>query len=379
VFGIQEFIELRKELHRNPELSGHEYMTAQRIESFIRKFEPVEVIKNLGGAGIAFVFAGKSNGKTILIRCDLDALPIEESNEFEYRSSVRGVSHKCGHDGHMAIVSGLAKMVSEKGLEKGRVILLFQPAEETGEGAEKVLSDEKFKKLTPDYAFALHNLPGFPTGNIILRNQHFASASKGMIVTLKGKTSHAAEPENGRSPAVAMAKIILELTELPNQQNFSDFTLITVIHAALGEIAFGTTPGYAEVRATLRSYRNDDMETLTEKAIRLVKNNAQAEDLEWEIDWTEEFPATVNDEDCFQIIKKATETIESKLKLIEKPFKWSEDFGHFTAKFNGALFGLGAGENHSQLHNPDYDFPDEIIETGIRIFYEIIKSCNNET
>jgi metal-dependent amidase/aminoacylase/carboxypeptidase family protein len=152
-----------------------------------------------------------------------------------------------------------------------------------------------------------------------------------------------------------------------------DFKLITIIHTQLGEIAFGTSPGYAEVRATLRSYRNDDMETLTANAISLAELIADKYGIEEKIEWVEEFPATVNNERCVDLICGIAQENKFNLEQINVPFRWSEDFGHFTMNYPGALFGIGAGKHHPTLHNPDYDFPDEIIPTGITMFEGIVR------
>jgi metal-dependent amidase/aminoacylase/carboxypeptidase family protein len=177
---------------------------------------------------------------------------------------------------------------------------------------------------------------------------------------------------------MAMSNIIKELTFLPSENRFADFTLVTVVFAKLGEIAFGTSPGNAEIMATLRSYSNDDMQLLTERAKAIVKENAFRHNLKFEISFTEEFPATINNKESIEDIEKAVISNNFKHRYLSDPFRWSEDFGHFTQSFPGALFGLGSGENHPQLHNPDYDFPDSIIENGVRMFYEIYSQIVNK-
>jgi amidohydrolase len=376
-FDYNELIKLRRDLHRNPELSGNEYKTAEKIKSFLKRYKPDQIIENIGGAGLALIFEGKAEGPAVLFRCDLDALPIEEVNEFEYRSQKEGIGHKCGHDGHMTIIAGLAQAISKQRPEKGRAILLFQPSEENGEGAEQVLNDPKFELIKPDYVYALHNLPGFPKGSVVINENIFASASKGMIIRLFGKTSHAGEPENGLSPAVAMADLVKELTYLPQNTSFNDFTLVTVIHARLGEIAFGTTPGYAEVMATLRSHTNEDMKNLVQKAEDIVKSKTKEQGLKYDISWTEEFLATENNPEAVQIVEHSASREELQIIKKEEPFRWSEDFSHFTINYPGALFGLGSGEDSPQLHNPDYDFPEEIIEPGIKLFFGIFRNYLN--
>ncbi len=369
-----ELISLRKELHKYPELSNKEKKTAERILAYAEKYKPDEIITDIGGNGLAVIFNSNQEGSTVLIRCELDALPIEEENEFDYKSQVEGVSHKCGHDGHMAIVSGLIPLLSENKIDKGKVVLLYQPAEETGEGAEQILSDEKFKNINPDYVFALHNLPGFEKNKIIIKENEFASASKGLIIKLFGKTSHAAEPEKGVTPSLAVSELIQRLVELPQKNKFDEFTLVTIIHAKIGERAFGTTPGYAELMATLRSYKNEDMNELQKKAEKIIDEVSLQNNLKYKIEYVEEFPSTVNDKFCVEVIQKSAEENYLPIEEIKNPFRWSEDFGHFTQKYKGALFGLGSGVDQPQLHNPDYDFPDEIILTGTKMFYSIVKN-----
>jgi amidohydrolase len=375
---LNDLVKLRKEIHKNPELAGNEKDTSKRIITFAKKFKPDKIISSIGGNGLAVIFKGSNRGPTVLIRCELDALPITEINKFKYKSVNKNASHKCGHDGHMTIVSGLIPQLSKNRIKKGRVILLYQPAEETGEGAEWILKDKKFQSIKPDFVFALHNLPGFEKGKIIIREKEFAAASKGMIIKLIGKTSHAAEPERGINPALAVSEVISVLTTLPeNIKSVKDFSLVTIIHTKIGERAFGTSPGYAEVMATLRSFKNEDMSLLTRTAVDTVQKISKKYRLKTEISFTEEFPATVNDKDCVRLVKESAKKNALKVQKIKTPFRWSEDFGHFTNHFQGALFGLGSGKKQPALHNPDFDFPDEIIEPGIKVFYSLIEKILN--
>jgi len=374
LFDLEKIKILRHELHKYPELSDSEAQTALRIINFMESYQPDQLITEIGGHGIAVVFKGEKKGPSVLFRCELDGLPIDDLIDESYRSQNKGVGHKCGHDGHMAILAGLADVFSKNRPKAGNVILMFQPSEENGQGAYRVVNDERFKQLKVDYVFALHNLPGYEKGTVVLGEKNFASASKGMIIKLNGKTSHAGEPENGNSPAIAMADIVKKLTFLPQKENvFGDFTLVTIIHARLGEIAFGTTPGYAEVMATLRSYTNSDMDVLTREAEKVAQDNAQKSNLGIEISYVEEFPATINNNSLVEQLNLVAETYQIPVKSLDKPFRWSEDFAHFTLKFPGVLFGLGSGVDQPQLHNPDYDFPDDIIENGVKMFYGIFQ------
>lgn len=371
---LEKLITFRKYLHSRPELSKNEHETAKEIKDFVTSNHPDGLVEGIGGAGFAAVYNGKNPGKTLLLRADTDALPIAEVNTFDHKSIYAGVSHKCGHDGHSSILAGMSGVLKENPPARGRVVLLFQPAEEIGEGAKAVINDPKFVEIEPDIVFGFHNLPGFAKNSIVVRDAHFASASKGMIVKLFGKTSHAANPELGISPALAVAEIIQKLSALSSSKHdFEDFKLITLIYSRMGQIAFGTTPGYAEVMATLRSFRNDDMEILRRKSVQIVEAAADRFGLSEELSWTEEFPATVNHKKYSAIVRACASEMALDLVTPEMPFRWSEDFGYFTIKYPGAMFGVGAGINHPALHHPDYDFPDAIIPTTMKMFDAIIR------
>lgn len=371
--NIDKLINLRHELHKYPEVSNDEKQTAKRITKFLNSTDPDELINDIGQYGIAAIYKGKHDGPTVMIRCELDALPIEEVNDMEYKSVNAGVGHKCGHDGHMAILCGLATLLADQRPSSGRVILLFQPAEETGEGARRILDDPKFKALEPDFIYALHNLPGFEKNQIIIKDHIFASASRGLIVKLKGTPSHASHPEDGRNPALAASQIVQQLFEIPQMHTpFHKASLITPIHLRVGNPAFGTSPGDGEVMATLRTHNDEDMDIIADKAVKVIKKIADVHELEANISWTEEFEAVKNNENCMRFIKSVAEELDVDTCVVDHPFPWSEDFGLFTGHYNGALFGLGSGEDQPQLHNNDFDFPDEILETGVKMFREII-------
>jgi amidohydrolase len=312
-----------------------------------------------------------------MFRAELDALPIAEKSRLDYASRHQNVAHVCGHDGHMAILAGLAQRIAKDPPEFGKAVILFQPAEEVEQGAKDVVESPEFIQLEPDYIFALHNIPGVERHKILLKYGSFSAASKGMTVKLFGKTSHAAEPENGISPANAISRIITRLHEVAgNKSLFKDLALLTIIHLTMGEISFGTSPGYAEIRVTLRAFENEDMELLTQYCESIVSDISGDEHLTSDISYNEAFPASVNNDECVRFVEQSARQNDLKYEFIEMPFKWSEDFGYYSEKYNTCLFGLGAGLLQPQLHNPDYDFPDELIETGVNAFYSIYKSIN---
>jgi len=374
--NIQQIINLRRHLHQHPEISNAEVQTSQRITEYMRGLNPDEEVR-LGSTGVAFVFSGSQPGPCLMFRAELDALPITEQSVAPYASVHHGIAHACGHDGHMAIVAGLGQKISERRPVKGKVVLLFQPAEEVEQGARDVVSDPAFASIAPDMVFALHNIPGTAMHQVLLRNGPFAAASKGMTVKLTGKTSHAAEPDKGISPAKAIARIIQALDELTSEQRlFREMVLLTIIHIRMGEVSFGTTPGYAEVMITLRAFRNEDMEMLTAKTEGLIRQIASEELLKYTFEYCEDFPAVVNDPACVRMVSDAAQALGLQATTLTEPFRWSEDFSYFTQKHPGCLFGLGAGTSQPELHHPDYDFPDEIIKTGIKLFEHLYKQTN---
>jgi metal-dependent amidase/aminoacylase/carboxypeptidase family protein len=208
---------------------------------------------------------------------------------------------------------------------------------------------------------------------MILRKNVFASASQGFITRFKGKTSHAGHPENGSNPVLAMTALINSLLALPQlHTSFNDSALATIVHAKLGEIAFGTSPAEAEVMATFRTHSDKVMQQLSQRAVEITEGLAATYNLKFIVDWVEKFPATKNNDDCVDILEEVAQKLDIDYIYRSQPFPWSEDFAYLTQKYKGAFFGIGAGEKHPQLHDEFYDFADEITEVCVEIFLEII-------
>ena len=375
---INELVQIRQYIHQHPEISGQELETSKFLLEKIKAFKPSQLIENIGGNGFLVVFDSGEDGPSLLFRTELDGLPIQETSELSYQSVFKDKGHQCGHDGHMTILTGLAQEISKNPLLNGKVSLLFQPAEETGEGAETVINDLKFSSLHFDEVFALHNLPGEEFGTIVVKNKAFTAAVKSMIIKLKGKTAHAAEPENGINPALAVADILQKATELShNEPKADNFRLTTPIHVNIGEKAYGVSAGDAELHFTYRCWTNQQLKDLENQLITAVKNIAEKYHLELEYEFLQSFYANENDKLSVDVVRKSAQKLNFKLTEKEFPFKWGEDFGYFTQKFKGCLFGLGSGLNQPALHHPDYDFPDKLIPFGVKIFKEIIQQRLN--
>ena len=373
--GAMDLIQIRHNLHSIAELSGQEKRTSELIIKYLSDLHPDILLSNIGGFGIIAVFDSKKEGSNVLFRADIDALPITETNIFSYKSSKNGVSHKCGHDGHAAIMLGLAKYVSENRPSKGKLTILFQPAEEIGKGAYNVINDPQFTQPAPQFAFALHNIPGFPIQSVVVKNGTFAAASKGIRIELKGIASHASEPENGNSPVAALARLMQDIPAMANPNPDSDdFSLITIVHISSGTPAFGSTPGNGLLMLTLRAWNDSVIDKLTGQIIEKTKSVSTIYSLDHSIDFHDEFPGLINDDVCADIVRNAASKLSLKVIEPNLPFRWSEDFAHFTSMTKGVLFGIGSGTDHPPLHNPEYDFPDEVIETALNLWKEIYNS-----
>ncbi len=371
---LAQLTALRHSLHQHPELSGQERETAARMADELRRAGADIVLTDLGGHGVAAVFDSGTTGPTVAIRCELDGLPIKELSELPYVSTVPGRGHLCGHDGHMSMVLGVALALQEQRHAHGRVVLIFQPAEETGQGARAFRDDPQFTQLAPDYVFSLHNLPGLKLGEVELCQGPTNCASRGMRIALTGKTSHAAAPQDGVSPAGALSSLIPELTRLGTVGALNaDYALTTITHASLGAQTFGVAPGQAELWVTLRTVSDDRMAKLVADAEALVQQVAKSENLRAEITYEDVFEACTNDAEAVTILAEACADQAVPSKLTNEPQRFSEDFGQFGKGAKSAMFWLGAGQDHPQLHNPDYDFPDALIPVGTGVFLAAIR------
>lgn len=363
---MDELIQLRHHLHKHPELSGCEVATANHIAQFLQAQHPHNLLLNVGGHGVVALYEGQQPGPTVLLRCDMDAVPVHEQGQRPHRSLTHGVAHSCGHDGHMAIIAGLAMRLNQSPPQRGRIMLLFQPAEETGQGAAKVVAHlEAHPELLPSYAIGLHNLPQMPLGQVLLRQGAFAAASKGIIINLKGKNSHAAHPELGINPSAATAELMQQLLALPQRDGYLDFVLCTLVHVRVGNVAFGTSAGEAVLMATLRAFSDTDMQLLSTRAHEQAQQIATRHALGMTMSTVEEFPATMNAPELVQLAEQACQQQGINVARLPLPNRWSEDFAHYTRLCPSLLLGLGAGEEQPALHTPEYDFPDALIAHGV--------------
>jgi amidohydrolase len=355
-----EVSEIRKKLHSVPESAHNEKMTSELVLSLLKQFNPDKIFSNIGGFGIVARFTGKRPGRSKMFRCELDAVP-----------GPGGPQHLCGHDGHMTILIALASRLSQRDFP-GIAYLLFQPAEENGEGAALMVKDIKKLNISFDDSFALHNNPNYPSNSIVIHRGTYAPASVGVEFIFKGKDSHAAYPEKAKSPL----KVIMELTELLNELNnqelpASEFKLGTVVNIVLGEKNFGVTPGYGELRLTLRANQDLNLEDFQNKITERANNLSIKYGIELGVNLHDYFPATVNDPELTQILESVANEHSLKIIYPETPTRGSDDFSHFSQISRTLFFDIGNGPG-ADIHQPDYQFNEEIILPAVELLYAII-------
>ena len=370
---MEDLISLRHRIHSRPCLSGNEKETAEIVSDFLSQCNPDKLWTDIAGSGIIARFGNDGNGPSVLFRCELDALPIHEQGTPSYKSAYDGVAHSCGHDGHMAIMCGVAQWLSsqrEDLLKNGCVYLLFQPEEETGAGAEKMAAWMKENNIVFDYALALHNWPGKTHGAVVIYPHTYAWASIGIKLDVIGRTSHASEPEKALNPTDAIIEIIRKINSLNGETAFS-----TVISAGVGELDYGITPGRGYVATTTRSQTDEGLERLENRIIAQSEEIASKYGLGLEVSTTDYFPATINTPELTQTVKRIAEEKRYPVEEDIVGTKGSDDFVHIAkmARNGATFFDLGSGTDHAPLHRPDYDFDDSLIKSGVEIMSSVCR------
>ena len=374
---MESLISLRHRIHSRPCLSGNEKETAEMVAEFLSSCNPDELWTGIGGYGIIARFG--NGGRSVLLRCELDALPITEQGVRPYKSEYNGIAHSCGHDGHIAIMCGIARWISanrESLLKDGCVYLLFQPEEETGAGGAKMAAWMKDNGIAFDYAVALHNWPGKTHGAIVIYPQTYAWASIGIKQDVIGRTSHASEPQKALNPTDAIIEIIRKINSFNTESAFS-----TIISAGVGELDYGITPGRGYVASTTRSQTDEGLERLENKIIAQSEEIASRYGLGLEVSTTDYFPATMNSPEFTQTVKRIAEEKGYVVEDDNVGTKGSDDFVHIAkmARCGATFFDIGSGTDHAPLHRPDYDFDDSLIDTGIGIISAVCQHILQQT
>ncbi len=348
---------IRQSLHEHPQTAGYEQFAHDTIVAHLQSLHPTHVYTHVGGWGVIAVWGSDPQAPTTAFRADTDALPI---------------GHRCGHDGHTTILLRLAELVDRQfniQLSAFNILLLWQPAEETGTGSMAVIDSGILQQYNIKAFYALHNMPGYQLGTVVLCPRTFAAASSGVVYHLDGRETHASTPEMGINPGLAISEIIKRFDGFNGGDG--EFRQSTLICVRVGAPAFGTSAGHGEVMFTLRAFTNDEMERLLADANGVVANVAERYGLTVSRSLVEPFHATENNGDCVEAIEKAAEDMPLRVHYQMEPNRWSEDFAEYLLHWPGAMFGMGSGEKHAELHHPEYIFPDELIEPAAQLFFRL--------
>ena len=349
---LDHYIAIRRELHAHPDVSGCEQYAHDLIVSEMQRLKPTRLFTHVGGFGVVAYWQKHSHsGLTVAFRCDTDALPI---------------GHRCGHDGHTTILLRFAEYVATHDMPNN-VVLIFQPEEETGHGARKIFESGILQQLNVHAVYGLHNLPGYPKGSVVVCPGTFAMASTGVVYRLIGRPTHASTPEKGINPGLAAAEIIQKFSQMSTPQQ-----MITLVGCEIGGEAFGTSAGEGRLMFTIRSA--SELDPFLDMCDKVVADIAGRYGLKTGRELRETFPLTCGVDGLRKDLEECLKTSFNVIERVE-PFPWSEDFGEYLKNIKGVFFGIGSGEDHVELHHPDYDFPDDIIETGATCFRLIAENA----
>ena len=355
-------VALRHALHRHPELSNHETWTKAYLINFLDKHTSLEIVDR--GAWFYAKYSAAPGAHKIAFRADFDALPIDETISLPYGSEIPGVSHKCAHDGHSATLAAFALEVDQRGAEN-TIYFIFQHAEETGDGAKEcavLVTEEGIEEV-----YGYHNQPGYPVGEVIVNDGSFQCASKGMSLFFEGVPAHASDPDVGRNPALAIARLICALPSLYRAQEYTGLVLGTVVHVEIGAPAFGTAASTGVLRVTLRGEHEAEMNCFEARLEALASELASEYGLKYHAEFCDYFPECYNHPESAAKVRAVCAKLNISVHAFPHSKRGSEDFGYYTKATKGALFNIGAGDI-TPHHTVTYDFPDTIILTAVSVF-----------
>lgn len=371
-----DLINIREYFHKHPELSFQEFKTSQKIAEILHEIGLDEIETGIAKTGVVGVLRGKDEGKTIAIRADIDALPIQEANDVPYKSQNDGVMHACGHDVHITSAIGSAMILSKvKDKLKGNVKFIFQPAEEIFGGA-KLMVEEGVLDKSPkvDAIIALHVWDGIKLGTIGVRTGSAMASADKLEIIVKGKGGHGAMPNLTNDPIVASAMMINALQTVVSRSTSPLQPIVLSICKIEGGHAFNIIPTQVIMEGTLRTLDDGVLANSIEKIESILKGVAESMGVEYKFNYTAGCPVLVNDADMVELIKKAGSAIVGEENVINvDPTMGGEDFTYFVRKVPGAMFCLGVNEgNSSPVHRPTFDVPSEAIGIGVSVLCQAV-------
>ena len=376
VARTEELTRWRRDIHANPEIGFQERRTAELVAQRLREFG-IDVYTGIGGTGVVGVLQNGNETRTVGLRADMDALPIQEENTFAHRSTHDGVMHACGHDGHTTMLLGAAKYLAQTRNFRGRVHFIFQPAEEGLGGAKAMVEDGLFKQFPCDVLFAMHNAPGMPVGRFGVKSGVVTAAGAFFDIRVNGKGGHGAHPDLTVDPIVAGAQLVTALQTVVARNVRPTHTAVLSVTQFHGGDAYNVIPGSVRLAGTARAFRKETMAILEERVTDVTHAIASAFGGEAEVDFRTNFLPVVNDEPATQAAAQACVDLvgEDAVHRDFTPSTGSEDFSFMAEEVPGCylLIGNGDGETSRPVHHPGYDFNDDALTLGASFFARVVE------
>ncbi|MEX0305975.1 MAG: M20 aminoacylase family protein [Ruegeria sp.] len=370
----EEITGWRRDIHQHPEILYDTHRTSALVAEKLKEFGCDEVVTGIGRTGVVGVIKGKTDtqGRVIGLRADMDALPMQEQTGLDYASKTSGAMHACGHDGHTAMVLGAAKYLSETRNFDGTAIVIFQPAEEGGNGAEAMCKDGLMDRFGIQEVYAMHNVPGLETGQFAIRSGPLLAAADEFDIHLEGRGGHAAKPHETIDTTVMLSQLIVALQTIVSRN--ADPILQAVLSVTSVETsskAFNVIPQSAQVKGTVRTHSNEMRDLIEQRLTEVVQGIAETFGGTATVTYKRGVPVTINAEEQTGYASEAAVSVGGSCG--EAPMVMGgEDFSFMLEERPGAFIILGNGDS-AGLHHPEYNFNDEIIPMGCSWFAEMVE------
>jgi hippurate hydrolase len=378
----EDLTALRRDIHANPELGFQERRTSGLVAGSLQALG-IEVYRDIGRTGVVGVLSGKAcgSGRMIGLRADMDALPMQEGNTFAHTSLQGGLMHACGHDGHTAMLLGAARYLASTRRFDGKVVFVFQPAEEGLGGAQAMIDDGLFERFPCDAVYALHNWPALPAGMVGINPGPMMAAADRFEIVVRGQGGHGAHPYQTIDPVLVSAHLVTALQSIVSRNtNPHDAAVVSVGSVQAGHpAAMSVIPGEARIVGTVRTFRPSVQQTVQARMQALVDHLPGGFGASAELTYQKIYPATINTPEHAHFVADVAAELLGQDKVVRDltPSMGSEDFSFMLQHKPGAYFRLGQGgaEGGCVLHNPNYDFNDAVIPTGAGLFAALIEKA----
>lgn len=370
-----ELRDWRRDFHAHPEFGFEEHRTSRLVAERLRSFGFTEVVEGVGGTGVVATLTRGSGNRSIALRADMDALRIEEQGDLPHRSRIPGIMHACGHDGHTTMLLGAAKILAAEGGFDGTVRFVFQPAEEWGKGALAMLADGLLERFPFGEIYGLHNHPGLPVGAFQTKAGAVMSAEDNFEIVLHGLGGHASRPQAGREVLVAACALVVNLQTIVSRRVAPTDTAVVSVTELLTDGTRNALPGTARILGDARSFCPEVSATIEAEMRRIAEGTAASYDLACEVTYTREFVPTINDTEAAAAALAAARTVLGSENVGEagEANTGSEDFARFLQQVPGCFAFIGNGKTSKPLHNPEYDFNDDALPHGTKVFVQIVR------